>query len=177
MTRHSLALVAASVLLAAAMPAAAQDAPPAPVPHPAAPAWADPQAPHYPASPAGPDYAGAPFARPLPPGAYPGGPAPYPDYSEPLPPLPWHGEAGPGYGYHGEYGYLPAPCGCAGYGYPVMWVRVPIETRYSYSEPVRHEKTIVEERTVHETVPARRTKYVPPPATKMTKGKIVRSAK
>lgn len=176
MTRHLLAFAAASALGAAAMPAAAQDqAPPAP-------AWGDPQAPHYPGSPpmpAGPDGYGAPFAHPLPPGAYPGGPGSYQHG-----PMVWHGEEGPdsgaGSGYWYAYQAGGASCGCPSY----TWVPVPIETHYRYSAPLRHVEEVVEERVVRQPaveskiVPARRaTKYVKAAPVKVTKGKVVRSTK
>jgi hypothetical protein len=107
----------------------------------------------------------------------------------------WHG-AGPagGYGYGYEYhsGPAAAPCGCASYALPpVMWMRVPIETHYRYSPPIRRVQETVERRVIREqvvetkTVPVRtskyvRTKYVKTAAPKMvkeTKGKTVRTTK
>jgi len=66
-----------------------------------------------------------------------------------------------------------------------MWMPVPVETRYRYSAPIRHEREIVEERVVREkvvetkTVPVKReTKYVKSaPRTKYTKDKVVRTTK
>jgi hypothetical protein len=95
----------------------------------------------------------------------------------------WHGEPGQdGYAY--SYGAAAAPCGCASYGYPVMWVPVPIRTHYVYSEPVRHVEEVVDEKWVDKevvetkTVPVRReTKYVKSAPAKVTKGKVVRSTK
>jgi hypothetical protein len=144
--------------------------------------------------PAEPDGYGAPFARPLPPGAnpppyppqgvpYPGGPGPY-EHG----PMAWHGEGGPGYDYGygagGSYWYAyqapGASCGCPSY----TWVPVPVETRYRYSAPLRHVEEVVEEKVVHERVreskivPVRpATKYVKAAPSKMTKGKLVRTTK
>jgi hypothetical protein len=181
MTRHLLALVAATALGASAVPAAAQDRPPPP-----APTWGDPQAPHYPGPPPMPDRAdraGAPFAHPFPPGGYQAGP--YPGGPGPYPGMPMSWQSGPveteGGGYSYSYGYQSAPCGCPSY----TWVPVPVETHYRYSAPVRHVEEVTEERVVreqvveHKTVRLRpTTKYVKaaPPA-KLTKGKVVRSAK
>jgi hypothetical protein len=66
-----------------------------------------------------------------------------------------------------------------------MWIPVPIQSRYLYSPPIRHEKEVVEEHVVREqvvetkTVPARReTKYVKSAApARATKGKVVRTTK
>jgi len=203
MTRHCLAYVAAAALTAAAAaPAFAQDGPPPPpgaMPPGPPPGWVHPQAPQYPGPDgmprdgyrhgpegAGPDHAGVPFRRPLPLGAYPGEPGPYPAGPMMHGPVSWGGP-GPaygGYGYGYQYSSGPAACGCAALP-PVMWVPVPVETRYRYSAPIRHEREIVEERVVREkvveakTVPVRReTKYVKSaPSTKYTKDKIVRTTK
>lgn len=189
MTRHMLALAAATAIGAAAAPALAQDA--APPPHD----WADPQVTH-PAPPPpgpGPEGYGAPYAHPLPEGVYPGGPLPYPPHAMPYPggpgpeahgPMAWHGEWSPAYGAGAGGGYwyafqAGAPCGCPGY----TWVPVPIETHYRYSAPIRHVEEVVEDKVVREevvetkTVPVRRqTKYVKA-APKVTKGKVVKSSK
>ena len=199
MTRHWLAFVAATAFTAAAAPATAQDRPPPPpMPmhngHPMAPppGWADPQAPRYPGPEAGP-YPGAPYAHPAYPEAYHGGPevhhdgpAPYPMVPDQYPggpggyvygPTVWHGEDGAG-GYIYSYAYQTgAPCGCP--GNQVMWVPAPVQTRYSYSAPIRHERVVVEEKVVEhvvetKTVPVRReVKYVKtaraPRETKVTK--------
>ena len=184
MTRTLLAFAAAGALGVTAMPASAQDGPPPP---PAAPAWGDPQAPHYPGPPPLPpeaERAGAPFAHHLPPGAYPGGPLPYPPQAGPYPggpgpypgaPMMWHEERGDGGGYSYWYQYsVPAACGCPGAA------RERIETRYRYSPPIRHVEEVVEERVVrervveHKTVPVRHaTKYTKTaPKTKLTKSKV-----
>jgi hypothetical protein len=190
--RHWLAFAAATAFGAAGAPALAQNAPPPP---PAAPpAWVDPQAPQGPvvpggpygaqALPAGPAYPGAPFAQPHPPGVVPGMPVPPPGgyvYGA-------TGGAGPVYGanYGYTYGYQPgagAPCGCGccGGGYTVTWVPIRIETRYSYSAPIRHERDVVENTVVPQevvetkTVPVRESKYVR--SVKPTKGKVVRTTK
>ena len=190
MPRHLLAFAAAALVGVAAMPAAAQDHAPPP------PAWGDPQAPHYPGPPpmpAGPDGYGAPFAHPLPPGTYPGGPIPYPPQAMPHSggpgpyergPMVWHGEEGPAYGAGSSYWYAyqagGAACGCPSY----TWVPVPIETHYRYSAPLRHVEEVVEEKLVRERVaeskivPVRRaTKYVKAAPAKVTKGKVVHSTK
>lgn len=189
MTRHWLAFVAATALGAAAAPVFGQGAPPPPPPgaYPAAPGtWADPQRPHYP----GPDAApGAPYAHPLPPGAYPGEPLPYPPGPYPEPghyrapgPMVWHGEGAPPPVYGDPYGPAAAPCGCPGYGVPVMWVRVPIHTRYSYSPAIRHESDVVEsrvvDRVVTRSVPVRREgKYIKTAPAKVTKSTKARRTK
>lgn len=201
MTRHCLAYVAAAALTAAAAPAFAQAGPPPPgaMPPGPPPGWVDPQAPQYPGPDGmpregyrhgpdgdGPDHAGVPFRHPLPPGAYPDGPGRYPPGPMMPAPMPWGGP-GPaygGYGYANQYGAGPATCGCAALP-PVMWVPVPVETRYRYSAPIRHERQIVEERVVRErvvetkTVPVRReAKYVKSaPHPKYTKDKVVRTTK
>jgi hypothetical protein len=66
----------------------------------------------------------------------------------------------------------------------MMWVPVPIETRYRYSAPIRHEQEVVEEHVVRrqvvetKTVPVQReTKYVKSAPTKYTKSKTVRTTK
>ncbi len=187
MTRHLLALAAATAFGAAAAPAVAQDGPPPP------PARTDPQSAPYPAPPpasAGPDGYGAPYAHPLPPGVYPGRPyppqaMPYPAGSYPHGPMAWRGEGGPAYGGIGSsYWYVyqtgGAPCGCPGY----TWVPVPVETHYRYSAPVRHVEEVVEEKVVREQVvekkvaPVRReVKYVKTAPAKVTKSKVVKRAK
>jgi hypothetical protein len=109
-------------------------------------------------------YPGAPFARPLPPGAVP--PQPYPDE--------------PGFAYGSPYPPGATPCGC-GAGYTVTWVPIRIETRYRYSPPIRHEREVVEEhmvsRPVVETkiVPVKpATKYVKQAPTRITKSKVTK---
>jgi len=185
MTRHLLASAAATALGTAAMPAAAQDQAPPP------PAWVDPQAPHYPGPPPMPaDGHGAPFAHPLPPGAY---PPPYPPRAGPYPggpgphergPMVWDGEEGPAYGSGSSYWYAyqsgGAACGCPSY----TWVPVPIQTHYRYSAPLRHVEEIVEEKVIREevveskTIPVRReVKYVKAAPRKVTEGKVVRATK
>jgi hypothetical protein len=193
MTRHCLAFLTASVLAAVAMPALAQNAPPPPPAEVPPPTWVDPQAPQYPGPDAlphdgawhgaqkdRPDFTGAPFARPLPRDGYREGPAP-----NPRGPMGW-GPVGPDYGFANRYGAGPTPCACGGYAYPpVVWVRVPVETRYRYSAPLRHENQLVEERVVKEDVaetkivPAhRKTKYAKSPRRpKQTKGKVIRKTK
>jgi hypothetical protein len=93
---------------------------------------------------------------------------------------------GAGYGYGYQYGAAPAPCGCAAYpAPPVMWVPVPIQTRYSYSPPIRHDREVVEEKVISErvaetvTAPVKReTKYVKSSApAKYTKKKVVKTTK
>jgi hypothetical protein len=195
MTRHRLAFLTASILAAVAMPALAQNGPPPPPADVPPPSWIDPQAPQYPGSDAiphdgawhgaqkdRPDFAGAPFARPLPPEGYRAGPAP-----DPRGPM-GRGPVGSdyGYGFAYRYGTGSAPCACGRYAYPpVMWVRVPVETRYRYSAPIRHENQVVEEKVVTEDVaetkivPAhRKAKYVKSPRRpKQTKGKVVRKTR
>ena len=198
MTRHRLAFLAAAAVGALAAPALAQDGPPPP-----APGWADPQVPYpgprmpmvHGADRVGPENAGAPFAPPPPPGAYPGGPPPYPAppmihgpmARGPVPPGPmaW-GAPGAAYGYAYQYGAGPAPCGCAAYAMPpVMWVPVPIETRYSYSPPIRHEHEVVEVQVTRERVAEtvstpvhHETKYVKSTApAKYVKEKVVKTTK
>ena len=185
MTRHLLALAAATALGTVSAPAVAQQAAPPP-------AWADPQAPLPPGPPplpaprhGGPDGYGAPYAHALPPGVYPG-PMPYPPQGMPYPgglepyrgPMAWHGEAYDGGGYWYAY-QAGSPCGCPG----STWVQVPVETRYRYSEPVRHVEEVVEEKVVREPVverkivrtPPRQVKYVKAAPTKTTR--VVKSAK
>ena len=187
MTRHLLAFVAATAFGLVAAPATAPDGAPPP------PAWGDPQAPRYPGPPPMPQGHyddGAPFAHPLPPGVY---PAPYPEPARPYPvgpgpyqqgPMVWHGEEGPAYGSGSSYWYAyqsaGAPCGCPSYS----WVRVPIETHYRYSAPLRHVAEVVEQKVVREKVveskivsAAPATKYVKSAPAKITKGKVVRTAK
>jgi hypothetical protein len=184
MTRHWLAFAAATALGGAGAPALAQNAPPAPPP-----AWVDPQAPQGPDFHGGVYVNGAPAVRPLPPGAVPGMPVPPPGgyvYGA----TGWQGGAvavpGPnsGYAYGYQYGPAAAPCGCGGGGgYTVTWVPIRIETRYSYSAPIRHEREVVENTVVPQevvetrTVPVRRSKYVRTAPTKLTKGKVVRATK
>lgn len=79
------------------------------------------------------------------------------------------------------YGYaLPGPYGAAPYSYaghayaPVMWVQVPIETRYTYSAPTRHEHEVTEERV--EELPVQETTRHEP-RTKYTKGKVIRTTR
>lgn len=204
MTRHSLAFLATIALAALSAPALAQDGPPPPppgVPMPGPPpGWVDPQAPQYPApyglpgdpyhhghSDRGPDHAGAPFVHPGPPESYPEGPAPYPPGPMAHGPMAWRGPAmapGYGYGYGLQPGAVPAPCGCAASALPpVMWVPVPVETRYRYSAPVRRESVVVEEHVIRERVAERvpvhhETKYVKSaPPTKYTKSKVVKTTK
>jgi hypothetical protein len=204
MTRHWITLAAAAATFGTvATPAAAQDGPP--------PGWTDPQVPDHRAPhampegpggrdayvvPEGPGYPGAPYAHPLPPGGYPDAPMRAPQgYGQwrdarPAGPGAWHGDGrygyGEGYGYAYQGGAVGAPCGCP--GYMVTWVPVPIETRYRYSPPIRHEREVVEEHVVHETVvetktvPVRsskyvRTKYVKSAPAKVTKGKVGRATK
>nr|WP_166177737.1 hypothetical protein [Altererythrobacter segetis] len=183
MTRHLLAFAAATVLGAAATPAAAQDR------SPPRPAWDGPQGPHYPDPMPPPHHSdGAPFAHPLPPGVY---PQPYPSQVEPYPggpgpyehrPLAGQGEGGLAYGGGSSYWYAyqsgGAPCGCPSY----TWIPVPIETRYRYSAPLRHVDEVVEEKVVREQVSERKivpaqaaTKYVK--LAKVPKGKTVRTTK
>jgi hypothetical protein len=135
----------------------------------------------------------------MPPPAYPHGPMPGADAhgdwrGGPMPgPMEWRGGPAGGYAYAYEYqaGPAAAPCGCPGYVPQVMWMRVPVETRYRYSPPLRHVEEIVETRVVREqvvqtrTVPVRATKYVktkyvksaPTKMVKETNGKVVRTSK
>jgi len=158
----------AAALLANTAPALTQDHSPTTDPAVASSPWSDPQTPQGPRSEIdsrrqvdGPDGTGAPFARPLPPEAYPARPP--------------AGVAG----YPSGYGYGGSSCSCTGYAYPaVAWVPVPIETRYRFSAPIRHESEIVEEKIVEEQV----TSQVPvsPKHVKrarQTKGKVVRATK
>lgn len=82
-------------------------------------------------------------------------------------------------GYRHGWPKHPYPYGYPTHGYPVMMVPVKIETRYVYSEPIRHEKDIVveewiEEDVVETKIVSQPTKYVKP---KAEKGKTVRSSK
>ena len=166
MTRHWPAFLA-TVAVAAAAPAFAQDRPPPP-------AWADPQVVD------GPPGAGAPFA-PLPPGAYPlPGPLPVPPGAMlPGPPHAW----GPGSPY--PFGAPAAPCGCAAPAYAFTWVPVQIRTNYVYSPAIERVREVPEDHVVYReavetrTVPARAvTKYVKSARpVKSTKGKKARSVK
>lgn len=197
MTRRCLAFLAATAMAAVAAPAIAQDGPPTPPPEWTAPQTPDSSGPdaapqsrdrHAPGEDS-PNNAGAPFAHHGPPGAYRGGAAPFSPESGSRGPTAW-GAPGSAYGYGYRYGAAPTPCGCAGYAYPpVMWVRVPIETRYRYSAPIRHEKDVVHENVVGEnvaetkTVPVRTTRHTRSSAkkytksTKSTKGKAVHTSR
>jgi hypothetical protein len=100
----------------------------------------------------------------------------------------WHGAPGPvyapggGYVYGYQEGAPAAPCGCGG-GYAVTWVPIRIETRYTYTPAIRHEREVVEESVVRQevvetkTVPVRERKYVRAAPAKPTKGKVVRTTK
>lgn len=187
MTRHLLALATATSLAAAGAPALGQDRPPPPAPPPG---WSDPQVQPYPAPPpmpAGPGAPGAPFAHPLPPGVYSGGPVPYRPEDGPYPggppaypgmPIGWHGGSGPAYGggYWYAYQFNGSTCGCPA---AVTWVPAPVQTHYSYSAPVRHVTEVVEEKVVRDRVTERKivpvprpTKYVKAAPAKMTKGNL-----
>lgn len=181
MIRQCLAIAAATALTAAAAPALAQTvSPPKNVP---VPTWTDPQV-RYPAGatavqgtystvpgvvPAGPTYTGAPYSYQVPPGG-----------SVAYPVTPATGTAAVVAGTAYNYGpqYVSTPCGCG--SYMVNWVQVPIQTHYTYSQPIQHVHEIPTERVVNEvvTVPVRQTKYVrsTKPA-KITKTKAVRSSK
>jgi hypothetical protein len=155
MRRYLAYAFAAALAAAISASAVAQDAPPAPGAATVTQGWVDPQAPFYP-SPLPPpqvdsDGAGAPYARPLPPDAL----APY------------------------AYRYAETPCGCPGYAYPaVSWVPVPIQTRYFYSAPIRHESEVVEERIVEEQVaPPVRARPNRAPARSHARSKVVRTTR
>jgi hypothetical protein len=180
MTRHLSALVAATAFAAVTSPALGQSVPPPVVTMPPV---------------------VTPFAGPAGQGVYQGAPIPYPAGPYAQGSWVWHGEGGsaagvaypqgsygqgawasggnggPAYGYPAGAG----SCGCPGYGHPVAWMQVPVQTNYRYSPAIRHDKQVVEQHTVNDmvveskTVPVRRrTKYVKTPVTKVTK---VRSAK
>jgi hypothetical protein len=103
----------------------------------------------------------------------------------------WHGALPPAYAANGDYAYgyqyggsaTPCGCACCGGGYTVTWVPIRIETRYTYSPAIRHEREIVEDSVVRrevvetKTVPVRESKYVRSAPAKPTKGKIVRTTK
>lgn len=152
MRRYLAYAFAAALAAAISASAVAQDAPPAPDAATVTQGWVDPQAPFYP-SPLPPQQvdAGAPFARPLPPEAL----APY------------------------AYRYTANPCGCPGYAFPaVSWVPVPIQTRYLYSAPIRHESEVVEEKIVEEQVaPPVRARPNRAPARSHARSKVVRTTR
>jgi hypothetical protein len=156
--RRYLAYAFAAAFAAMGAPAVAQDAPPAPGAAPVTQGWVDPQAPLYPSPLPVPQVdaggSGAPFARPLPPEAL----APY------------------------AYRYAGNPCGCPGYVYPpVSWVPVPIQTRYVYSAPIRHESEVVEEKIVEEQVGppvrVRPKRAAPSRSPRRAKSKLVRTTR
>jgi hypothetical protein len=197
MMRLWLASAAVTALSAAAAPALAQTAP-LEVPRsgrtdPPAQRVLDVHAgPYAQGAPALPVYPGAPYAQPLPPGAtMPAPPVPGPLWAGGAAPpaygaMAWQGP-GPVIGANYAYGAGNAagavPCGCGG-GYTVNWVPVQVETRYSYSPAIRHERQVVENVVVpHEvvetrTVPVRQTKYVKTARpTKMTKVRVTKRTK
>jgi hypothetical protein len=154
MRRYLAYAFAAALAAAISASAVAQDAPPAPDAATVTQGWVDPQAPfHPPPLPPQQVDAGAPFARPLPPEAL----APY------------------------AYRYTANPCGCPGYAFPaVSWVPVPIQTRYLYSAPIRHESEVVEEKIVEEQVapPVRaRPNRAPARSPRHAKSKVVRTTR
>jgi hypothetical protein len=152
MRRYLAYAFAAALAAAISASAVAQDAPPAPGAATVTQGWVDPQAPFYPSPlPPQPVDAGAPFARPLPP--------------EPLAPY--------------AYRYTANPCGCPSYAFPaVSWVPVPIQTRYLYSAPIRHESEVVEEKIVEEQVAPRvRARPNRAPARSHARSKVVRTTR
>jgi hypothetical protein len=158
---------AATIAVAAATPASAQDRPPPP-------GWADPQAPEA------PPVAGAPFVSP-PPGVYPmPGPMPFPP-----PPIPFGPSAPPAPGFGYQYEAAAPQCGCGAPAYAYVWVPVQIRTNYVYSAAVEHVREVPEEHVVYReavetrVVPVRgKAKYVKTaqPA-KLGSGKTVRAAR
>jgi hypothetical protein len=177
MTRHLSALVAAAAFAAATSPALGQSAPPTVVIEPApagAPFIAQGGQGAYQVAPSaqggwvwhgeGSAAAGMPYSH-----------GPYAQGS-----WVWNGEGAPAAGYGYASGGA-SSCGCPG---SVAWVRVPVESRYSYSPAIRHDKQVVEQHTVNDIVVDRGTAPVPQPtkyvkarAAKVTKVTKVRATK